>query len=62
MAKPKPDPAVGQRIAEARRSCQMTETELAEQLGVNGEAVRRWQMGKATPERAMIERCATRSC
>lgn len=53
------DPATfGPFLKEARSRCEMTQTQLAEQLHVSTAAVSKWERGKSLPDIAKVEALA----
>ena len=44
----------GSRLAESRRSCGMTQEEMANRLGVTPQAVSKWERGTSTPDLEML--------
>jgi len=50
---------IGDRIAEARRRAGLSMIQLAEKMGVEREAVRKWEVGLTAPRRARLEQLAT---
>src|SRR4051794_25730306 len=54
-ADPGPDPAIGARIAEARRAAGLTQRELAKAVGVSERAVQAWEEGTTSAFRRLPE-------
>ena len=50
--------SMGSKLAEARRKNNLTQEQLAEQLGVSRQAVSRWESDTAYPETDKIVRMA----
>lgn len=49
---------IGQRIKEAREEAQLTQTELAERVGVRYQSVQQWEADKTAPARAKMTKLA----
>lgn len=49
---------MGEKLARARRSCNLTQEQLAEKLGVTRQSVSRWESGTAFPETDKLVRLA----
>lgn len=45
----------GATIKQLRESCGMTQTELAERIGVSGKAVSKWETGKGFPDISLLQ-------
>ncbi len=49
---------LGQKIAQARRGCRLTQDQLADLLGVTRQTVSKWEAGLACPETSRIAKLA----
>lgn len=49
---------LGKKIACARRSCGMTQTELAQMVGVTAQAVSKWERGSSCPDISILDEVA----
>lgn len=58
MSKPKPDPAICARLALARSDRGLSRADLAERVGVQRDAVNRWESAKAMPSSERLALCA----
>jgi len=46
--------SVGNRIADLRKQCKLTQDELAEKLGITAQAISKWENGHTLPETALL--------
>ena len=53
--------AIGSYIARKRREQNLTQEQLAEQLGVSNKTISKWDNGKFMPDTASLSHSATRS-
>ena len=49
---------LGKRIAETRRHLGLTQTKLAERVGVTAQAVSKWEQGRSCPDIAILDELA----
>lgn len=53
---------IGRYVAERRREMRMTQSELAERLGVSGQAVSKWERGECLPDTGLLLELAAILC
>lgn len=53
---------IGRYVAERRREMRMTQNELAERLGVSGQAVSKWERGECLPDTGLLLELAAILC
>ena len=49
---------LGRKIADARRSANLTQNSLAAKVGVTAQAVSKWEQGKSCPDIAILDEIA----